>query len=118
VAKDLENLMSWDEFKEYMVNFRTDNIMQQLEAWNVDDLSTNPWFLGIFVAAILITYFLGMRAISAFIVGLGGFALALSWTVAQGVGTDGIAGGGIYVIVGGGAVVVGLFIYLLFIKTE
>lgn len=110
--------MSWAEFKEFMTNFRTDNIMQRLEAWNVGDLSNNPWFLGGFAALILITYFLGMRAISAFLVGIGGFALALSLTVAQGTGTEGIAGGGIYIIVGGGAAIVGLFIYLLFIKTE
>lgn len=110
--------MSWADFKEFMTNFRTDNIMQLLDTWNVGELSHNPWFLGGFAAVVLITYFLGMRAISAFVVGIGGFALALSWTVAKGTGTEGIAGGGIYVIVGGGAVIVGLFIYLLFIKSD
>lgn len=110
--------MSWTDFKEFMTNFRTDNIMQQLEAWNVADLSNNPWFLGGFAAVALICYFLGLRAIAAFIVGIGGFALAVSWTVAQGTGTAGIEGGGIYILVGGGALVVGLFIYLLFIRSE
>lgn len=110
--------MSWADFKEFMTNFRTDNIMQQLETWNVADLSTNPWFLGGFGAVVLITYLLGLRAISAFIVGIGGFALALSWTVAKGTGTEGIESGGIYVLIGGGAIAIGLFIYLLFIKSE
>ena len=110
--------MTWADFKEFMTNFRTDNIMQQLEAWNIGDLSNNPWFLGGFAVAVLITYFIGWRAISAFLVGIGGFSLALSWTVSQGTGTEGIESGGIYIIVGGGAVIVGLFIYLLFIKTE
>ncbi len=110
--------MSWSEFRDFIDTFRTDQIMQQLQAWNVGDLNSNPWFLGGFAAAVLITYFIGWRAISAFLVGIGGFALALSWTVAQGTGTEGIQGGGLYVIVGGGAVAVGLFIYLLFIKTE
>ena len=110
--------MSWVEFKEFMTNFRTDNIMQQLEAWNIGDLSNNPWFLGGIAVVVLITYFLGMKATSAFIVGIGGFALALSWTVAQGTGTEGIESGGIYVIIGGGTIAIGLFIYLLFIKSE
>lgn len=110
--------MNWESFKEFMAQFRTDQIMQQLEAWNVGELSTNPWFLGGFAVAVLLTYFLGMRAISAFIVGIGGFALAMSWTVARGTGLQGIESGGIYVIVGGGAIAVGLFIYLLFIKSE
>jgi len=110
--------MTWTDAKEFMTNFRTDNIMQQLEAWNIADLSNNPWALGGFAAAALLCYFLGLRAIAAFIVGIGGFALALSWTVAQGTGTEGIQGGGIYILVGGGALVIGLFIYLLFIKSE
>ncbi|WP_303722167.1 hypothetical protein [Malonomonas rubra] len=110
--------MIWESFKEFMTNFRTDNIMAQLEAWNVGDLSHNPWFLGGFAAVILITYFLGMRATSAFLLGIGGFVLALSLTVAQGVGTEGIQGGGIYIIVGAGTVIVGLCIYMLFIKSE
>lgn len=110
--------MGWQEIKGYLENFRTDRVMEQLHAWNVGDLSTNPWFLGGFAVAILITYFIGWRAISAFLVGIGGFALALSWTVSKGTGTQGIESGGIYVIVGGGAVVVGLFIYLLFIKSD
>ncbi|MBE9487318.1 MAG: hypothetical protein KAT62_05875 [Desulfuromonadales bacterium] len=110
--------MNWADFKEFMTNFRTDRIMQQLEAWDVADLSSNPWFLGGFAAAILLAYFLGLRATSAFLVGIGGFALAVSWTVAQGVGTAGIESGGVYIIIGGGTVIVGLFIYLLFIKSE
>ena len=110
--------MTWESFKEFMTNFRTDNVMQQLQAWEVGDLKSDPWFLGGFAVVVLLTYFLGLRAISAFLVGLGGFALALSWTVAAGTGTEGIAGGGLYIIVGAGAVIVFLFIYLLFIKSE
>ncbi len=110
--------MSWDSVIEFLKQFRTDQVMMKLQEWNVGDLSTNPWFLGSFVLAVLITYFIGWRAISAFLAGIGGFALALSWTVAQGTGTEGIEGGGIYIIVGGGAVVVALFIYILFIKSE
>jgi len=110
--------MSWETIKEYLDIFRTDQVMQQLQDWNVGDLSTNPWFLGGFAVAILITYFIGWRAIAAFITGIGGFVLALSYTVSKGTGTAGIESGGIYVIIGGGVVAVGLFIYILFIKTE
>ena len=110
--------MSWADVKEFIDRFRTDQIMQQLESMNVGDLSSNPWFLGGFAAAVLLTYFLGMRAISACIVGLGGFALVLTMASGQGTGTEGISGGGIYIVVGGGAVAIGLFIYLLFIKSE
>ena len=110
--------MSWADVKAFIDNFRTDQILQNLQTWNVGELSSNPWLLGGFAAAVLLTYFLGMRAISACIVGIGGFALALSWTVGRGTGTEGIEGGGLYVIIGGGSIAIGLFIYLLFIKSE
>ena len=110
--------MNWDNIKHYLDYFRTDQVMQQLQDWNVGDLSTNPWFLGGFAAIILITYFIGWRAIAGLISGIGGFALVVSLAIGKGTGVDGIAGGGLWIIVGGGAVVVFLFIYLLFIKSE
>lgn len=110
--------MSWSDIRNFFNHFRTDQIMQTLEASNIGALSSNPWFLGGFVAVVILTYFLGLRAISACIAGIGGFALALSWTVGHGTGTEGLQGGGLYVVVGGGAVAVGLFIYLLFIRSE
>jgi hypothetical protein len=92
--------------------------MEQLQAWNIGDLNSNPWFLGGFAAAILLTYFIGWRAISGFLVGIGGFALVVSLAIGKGTGVEGIAGGGLWILVAGGAVAVALFIYLLFIKSE
>lgn len=110
--------MSWADIKQYLDYLRTDQVMEQLQAWNIGDLNSNPWFLGGFAVAILVTYFIGWRAIAGFLVGLGGFALVLSLAIGKGTGTEGIAGGGLWILVGGGAVAVALFIYLLFIKTE
>lgn len=110
--------MSWADIKQYLDYLRTDQVMDQLQAWNIGDLNSNPWFLGGFAVAILVTYFIGWRAIAGFLVGLGGFALVLSLAIGKGTGTEGIAGGGLWILVGGGAVAVALFIYLLFIKTE
>ena len=110
--------MSWDKIEEFLVHFRTDNILQQLQDWNVGELNSNPWFLGGFALLILITYFIGWRAIAGFLVGIGGFALVVSLAVGRGTGVDGIAGGGLWILVGGGAVAVALFIYLVFVKSE
>lgn len=110
--------MSWADIKHYMDYLRTDQVMQQLQDWNIGDLSSNPWFLGGFAAIILITYFIGWKAIAGFLVGLGGFTLVLSLAVGRGTGVEGIAGGGLWILVGGGAVAVALFIYLVFIKSE
>lgn len=110
--------MTWTEFLGYLDNFRTDKVIEQLAAWNVDELSSNPYVLASFAVVIAITYFLGWKTFSAFIVGLGGFALAVSYGVKQGTGVEGISGGGVTVMVGAGLVAVFLFIYLLFIRSE
>jgi len=110
--------MTWTEFLGYLDNFRTDKVIEQLAAWNVGDLSSNPYVLASLAVVIAITYFLGWKTFSAFIVGIGGFALAISYGVKQGTGVEGIAGGGATVMIGAGVVVVFLFIYLLFIKSE
>ncbi len=58
--------MSWEAIKNYLDYLRTDNVMAQLQAWNIGGLATNPWFLGGFAVVILLCYFLGMRAIAGF----------------------------------------------------
>jgi hypothetical protein len=110
--------MAWTDFLNYLQNFRTDKIIAQLAAWNIDELSSNPYVLAGLALVIAVTYFLGWKTFSAFIVGIGGFALAVSYTVKQGAGVEGIAGGGLTIMVGAGVAVVFLFIYLLFIKSE
>lgn len=110
--------MSWTPVLEFLDRFRTDRIMEQLHTWNVGEMHSNPWLLGGLAAAALITYLIGWRTFTAILVGVGGFIVALSLTVSKGTGTEGLAGEGLYIIIGGGAVAVMLFIYLLFIKTE
>ncbi|PLX99693.1 MAG: hypothetical protein C0622_10190 [Desulfuromonas sp.] len=110
--------MSWADVKEYLDYLRTDQVMERLQNSNIGDLTTNPWFYAGFAAVILITYFMNWKKISAFIVGIGGFVLALSMAIGKGTGVEGIESGGIWIMVGGGVLVIGLFIYILFIKAE
>lgn len=110
--------MTWQSFLDYMTRFRTDRVIEQLQAWNLGDLSQNPYVLGALVLGIVLPYSLGWKAISGFIAGLGIFVYALSFAVAQGTGTQGLFNGGVWIIIGGGAVACGLFIYLVFIRSE
>ncbi len=110
--------MNWQGFLDFMINFRTDRIMEQLTAWNVGDLAHNHYVLGSFALAIATTYFLGWKTISGFIVGIGGFTYAVSYAVAEGTGPEGLSGTGIWVLIGGGGAAVMLFIFLIFVRSE
>ena len=110
--------MNWDTIKQFLQNFRSDKIMLQLQEWNVGELNSNPWVLGGFAAIVLITYFIGWKAISGFLVGIGGFALVVPLAVGKGTGVEGIAGGGLWILIGGGAAAVALFLFLVFVKSE
>ncbi len=110
--------MGWQEFLDFMINFRTDRIMEQLAAWNIGDLTHNNHVLAGFALAIAITYFVGWKTTSGLIVGIGGFIYAVSYAVAEGTGTQGLSGNGVWVLVGGGGAAVILFIYLIFIHSE
>lgn len=110
--------MDWGPVVEFIEKFRTDRIIEQLHVWNVGDLHSNPWIIGGFILVAFITYIIGWRAITAIVAGIGGFVITVSLTLSKGTGTQGLEGGGLWVIVIGGAVAVMLFIYLLFIKTE
>jgi len=110
--------MNWQDFLDLMINFRTDHIMDQLAAWNIGDLSHNNYVLAGFALAIAITYFIGWKTIAGFIIGIGGFIYALSYAVAQGTGTEGLSGNGVWVLIGGGGASAILFIYLIFIRSE
>ena len=110
--------MSWAELRQYLEYFRTNQIIQLLQDWDIGNISTNPWILGGFAALILITYYIGWRALAGFLSGIGGFVLVLSLAVGKGTDIHDVTGGGLWILIGGGAVVVFLFIYLLFIKSE
>ncbi|PLX86193.1 MAG: hypothetical protein C0618_09450 [Desulfuromonas sp.] len=107
-----------DDFLDYLQHFRTDRIIEQLAAWNIDELSTDPYVLGLFAIAIGGTYLLGWKTLSAFIVGIGGFALSVAYTVKQNAGAVTLSGENMGILVGSGVLVIGLFIYLLFIRSD
>lgn len=110
--------MNWQDFLDYMTRFRTDRIVEQLHAWNLGDLSQNPYVLGALLLGIALLYFIGLKTISGFIAGLGVFLYALSFAVTRGTDTAGVFNGGVWIIIGGGALACGLFIYLVFIRSD
>ncbi|MCK4503269.1 MAG: hypothetical protein KAU22_09540 [Desulfuromonadales bacterium] len=110
--------MDWDKIKHYLEFLRTDNVVQQLQEWEINDLNSNPLFLGGFAVIVMITYFLGCKKTAGILSGIGGFALVVSLAIGEGTGTAGLAGSGIWILIGGGVVAAGLLVYMVFVKSE
>lgn len=106
-----------DHILDFFRNLETQRIMQLLQDAKIGDLIHNPWFLGSVAALAVISLVMGWRLLLTTVLGLTGFAWLISYTLQQGTSLDG-SNDTLLVFVAGGAVVIGLVIYLLFIKSE
>jgi len=102
---------------DFFRNFETQRMIQMLQDARIGDLVHNPWFLGSVAALAVISLVMGWRVLMTTILGLTGFAWLVSYTLEKGTSLDG-SNDTLLVFVGGGAVVIGMVIYLLFIKSE
>lgn len=110
--------MSLDAIMTFLQNFRTDEIIESLEKMKLATLIHNPWFLGAVATLALLALILRWRILLTLILGLTGFTYLLSYTMERGTDLQGVGTSTLLVFVGGGAVVMGLVIYMLFIKSE
>jgi ABC-type glycerol-3-phosphate transport system permease component len=107
-----------NEFMLYLERFQTERVVAWLRAMQIGDLVHNPYFLGGVAAVAILSLIMRWRSFLAICVGLTGFAYLISYTLQQGTQLDGLGNSTLLVFVGGGAVIVGLVIYLLFIKSD
>ena len=103
---------------EFLKNFETGKVVQFLKDMNVGDLIHNPWFLGAMGALALVALLMKWRLLLTAILTVTGLAGLISYTLERGTQLNGLNNQTLLMFVGGGAVLVGLVIYLLFIKSE
>ncbi|WP_305043133.1 hypothetical protein [Geoalkalibacter sp.] len=110
--------MDWSRIAELFRYLQTERLLNTLREWNLGELIANPWFLGGAGALALIAFFLRWRMVLAGILGAVGFAWLVSYTLARGTSLEGGANEGLLVFVGGGVVLVGVVLYLMFIRSD
>lgn len=110
--------MSFEPILDFFRNFQTERVLERLQQWNIAELIHEPWFLGCAAALALVAFLLRWRILLATVLGLTGFVWLLSYTMAQGTSTDSLTNDTLLVFIGGGVVLVGIVIYLLFVKTD
>jgi len=107
-----------DDISKFFQNFKTDQVLESLEKMKLETLIHNPWFLGTVATLALLALILRWRVLLTLILGLSGFTFLLSYTMERGTDLGGVGDSTLLVFVGGGIVVMGVVIYMLFIKTE
>ena len=106
-------------FMGYLQQFETAKVLKYLETLNLQELMRNPYFLGGTGALGIVALLMRWRLLLVVILTITGFIALLSYTMEHGTSLEGgLASDSLLVFIGGGAVLVFLVIYLLFIRSE
>jgi len=112
-------ILNFDSIMEFLQNFETAKVVATLEKLNLQALIRNPYFLGGTGALAILSLIMRWRLLLAVILIGSGFVALLAYTFEQGTSLEGgMANDSLMVFIGGGAVLVFLMIYLLFIRGE
>ncbi len=111
--------MDFSTVIDFLKQFETSKVMTYIQALELKELMGHPYFLaGIGVTAI-IAFLMKWRLLLVTVMSITGFIYLLSYTLAQGVSLEkGLPADALAILVGGGAFIVFLAIYLLFIRGE
>ncbi len=111
--------MDFSQAIEFIKQFETHRVMKTLETLNLQELVRNPYFLGGTGTLAIIAFLMHWRLLLTVILAITGFIALLAYTFEQGVSLDGGVGSdSLMIFVIGGAALVFLVIYMLFIRSE
>lgn len=104
---------------EFLKQFETSKVMGYMQSMDVKTVMEHPYFLaGIGILAV-VAYIMRWRLLLVTVMSLTGFIYLLGYTLAQDTSLKGgMPTESLVVLIGGGAFIVFLSIYLLFIRTE
>ena len=110
--------MDFSAVADFLQHFQTENVIQFLQGMNADQLVYNPWFLGTMGVLAVVSLLMRWRLLLVTILSITGFTWLISYTLEQGTNLEKGGTDTMVVFVMGGAVLVFLIIYLLFIRPE
>ena len=111
--------MDWSGLTDFLSQFETEKVLTFLDEMNVSELIYNPWFLGSMGVLALLALLMRWRLLLSSILLVTGLAGLISYTLEQGTSLQGgLNNQTLLVFVASGAGLIGLVIYLLFIKSD
>lgn len=104
---------------DFIKQFETTKVMDSIKAMDLRSIMEHPYFLaGVGVTAI-IAYLMRWRLLLVVVLTITGFIYLLGYTLSRGVSLEGgMPTDALIVLVGGGAFIIFLAIYLLFIRND
>lgn len=111
--------MNLSSFSDLFERFETKRVLAWVESLDLPTLMHNRYFIAGVAVLAIVAFLLKWRLLLATVLGISSFVWLLSYTLEQGTTLQGgLDNSSLLVFVGGGVVIVGFVIYLLFIKTD
>lgn len=111
--------MALDTVFEMLENLETSRVIAFLQEADLLKLMHSPYFLGTAATLAILALVMRWRLLLATVTVITGFIYLLSYTLEQGTSLEGgMASDTLAVFIGGGALLIFLAIYLLFIRDE
>ncbi|TYO97140.1 hypothetical protein EDC39_11170 [Geothermobacter ehrlichii] len=99
-------------------NLQTEHLLAILQDLRLEELVKNPAFLGAVAVIGAVCLFKRWYGFLGIVFGLTGFVWLLSYTLQRGTELGGSGNPTLLVFIGGGVVIIGIVIYLLFIRSD
>lgn len=111
--------MDFSSVIEFFKQFETTKVMTYIQAMDLNEVMKHPYFLtGVGVTAV-IAFLMRWRLLLVTVMSITGFIYLLSYTLDQGVSLEkGMPADALGVLIGGGAFIVFVAIYLLFVRSD
>jgi hypothetical protein len=111
--------MDFSSVLKFLQKFETSKIMAYVQEMELNSVMEHPYFLAGVGALAILAYIMRWRLLLVTVMTITGFIYLLSYTLSKGVSLkSGMPGDSLLVLVGGGAFIIFLAIYLLFIQGE
>ena len=111
--------MNLASLAELLEDFETDNVVEFLKQLDLQELVHNPYILGIIGGLAILCLWMRWRILLATLLSLSGFVWLLSYTLAKDTSLEGgITNDTLGIFVCGGAALVFLAIYLMFVSGD
>jgi len=110
--------MDLSTVKDFLEPLRTEHLMETLRNANLGDLIYNPWFLAVLGVICLVSIILKRQALLFMLLTTVGYACVIDYTLQKKPSISTVGSEPVLVFAGGGAILVFVFIYYLFLRQD